>query len=128
MNAPEWLELATVLSGHETAIAMFGGSSGIRDQGLLESALARPENLFAYGEPTLFELAAAYAWGIVRNHPFLDGNERTAFIAAGAFLELNGWELTASQSDAADAMWKLATGDLAEAEFAAWLARNCQSA
>jgi death on curing protein len=91
--APKWISKEQVLYIHETAIAKYGGSFGVRDIGLLESALARPENFHAYGEQDLFLLAAAYAEGIARNHPFIDGNKRTAYAAAGLFLYLNGYIL-----------------------------------
>ena len=97
---------------------------GLRDEGGLRSALARPENLIAYGEPDLFDLAAAYARGIVQNHPFVDGNKRTAFVVAVAFLDLNGHELTAPEAETAVVFIRLAAGEFSEAELAAWLKRN----
>src|ERR1035441_9084949 len=100
MKEPQWLLRETVPALQERLLAEFGGLRGLRDAGLLDSALARPRHLFAYGKPTAFELAAAYADGLVRNHPFLDGNERIGFTAAVTFLELNGFHFTASESDA----------------------------
>ena len=103
------------------SLAQFGGSSGIRDEGLLDSALGRPQNLFAYGKPVLFDLAASYAFGLVKNHPFIDGNKRTGFIVAATFLELNGIRFGATEVDAALRTFALAAGEMTEAAFAAWL-------
>jgi len=100
---------------------MHGGASGLRDAGLLDSALARPLNLVAYGDPDLAELAASYAFGLAQNHPFVDGNKRAAFLAAGLFLGLNGYRLTASQAEATVAVFGLASGEIDEPTFAAWL-------
>lgn len=118
---PVWLSRALISAIHDEQIAEHGGSPGLRDEGLLESALARPRNLAAYGEPDLAALAAAYAFGLVRNHPFVDGNKRTAFVAAELFLDLNGQDLVASDEDCVTAMLSLAAGETSEAEFAAWL-------
>lgn len=120
----EWVAYETVLVFHDLQIAEHGGAEGLRDEGGLRSALARPENLAAYGEPDLFDLAAAYARGIVQNHPLVDGNKRTAFVVAGAFLDLNGMELTASEAEAAVIFLRLAAGEFGEAELAAWLRQN----
>ena len=105
---------------------MHGGPEGVRDLGLLESALARPKNLLAYANqaPTLAQLAATYAKGIVANHPFVDGNKRTAFIVSVTFLRLNGLRLTAAKEDRVRTFWKLAAGEINEAELAAWFAKN----
>ena len=100
---------------------MHGGASGLRDAGLLDSALARPLNLVAYGDPDLAELAASYAFGLAQNHPFVDGNKRAAFMAAGLFLGLNGHRLTASQAEGTVAVFGLASGEIDEPTFAAWL-------
>jgi death-on-curing protein len=121
----EWIAYETVLIYHETQISEHGGAAGLRDEGGLRSALAWPENLAAYGEPDLFELAAAYAKGIVQNHPFVDGNKRTAFVVSVAFLDLNGQELSASEAEAAVVFLRLAAGEFSEAELAEWLRRNC---
>jgi death-on-curing protein len=121
MKQPVWVLLEVVYIVHEESLAQFGGSSGIRDQGLLESALARPRNLFSYGKPTIFELAASYAFGLVKNHPFIDGNKRAAFVVAVSFLELNGWRFGASEDDAAVQTLALAAGESTEAAFASWL-------
>jgi len=112
---------------HFEQIAEHGGASGIRDPGLLDSALARPLNLWAYASPTLFELAASYAFGVVKNHPFVDGNKRTAFLSAYLFLRLNGWRLIASHDDAVRMVLSLAAGDLDEFEFAQWLESNSEA-
>ena len=109
---------------HEISLANFGGGEGIRDPRLLESALARPKNLFNYEKPSVHDLAAAYTAGIVQNHPFIDGNKRTGFLAGAAFLELNGWMLTASEPDATRVIFGLAAGEISEAELAEWFKRN----
>lgn len=117
-----------VLSMQEQSLADFGGLAGIRDEGMLSSALARPTNLFAYGKPTLHELAASSAYGLAKNHPFIDGNKRAAFVTAVAFLELNGFTFTASEADAAVRTLALAAGDMTESAYAAWLQANSQRA
>ncbi len=116
-----WIDPAVVLAVHEEQLAEHGGAAGVRDVGLLESALARPRNLAHYGEPDVCELAAAYAFGLARNHPFIDGNKRSAFVATVLFLMLNGWRLTASDADCVLVMLNLAAGELDEAPFADWL-------
>lgn len=118
-----WLEKALVLAVHDRQVAEHGGSAGIRDEGLLESALARPQQLHACGDPApdLADLAAALAHGLARNHPFVDGNKRTAHVAYRTFLELNGAELAATDEEKYVAMLALAEGKLAERDFAAWL-------
>ena len=120
MNEPVWLLDAAVLMAHEISLANFGGGEGIRDPGLLASALARPKNLFLYGSPGIHELAAAYTAGIIQNHPFIDGNKRTGFLAGAAFLELNGQRLTASEPHATHIIVGLATGEVSETELAVW--------
>lgn len=118
-----WLEKALVLAIHDRQLAEHGGSAGVRNQGLLESALARPQQSHAYGDPApdLADLAAALAHGLARNHPFVDGNKRTAHVAYRTFLALNGAELVATDEDKYIAMIALAEGKLAERDFAAWL-------
>jgi death-on-curing protein len=118
-----WLEKALVLAIHERQISEHGGSAGVRDEGLLESALARPQQLHAYGNPApdLADLAAALAHGLARNHPFLDGNKRTAHVTYRTFLALNGAELIAPDEEKYLTMLALAEGKLGEREFAAWL-------
>jgi len=119
-----WLERRDVEAFHATQIAEFGGLAGLRDAGALESALARPRNLVAYGDPTPFDLAAAYAFGIARNHPFVDGNKRTAFVASAVFLEINAFEFRASEEDVVVTFLALAAGELSEARLAKWFAAN----
>ena len=119
-----WLTRRAAISIHLRQIQRHGGGDGIRDEGLLESALARPENLAAYREPTVFELAASYAFGIARNHPFIDGNKRTAFVASVLFLRMNGQQFHAEQAEAAVVFLRLAAGEFAEAELAEWFRRN----
>ncbi|MGA7884841.1 MAG: type II toxin-antitoxin system death-on-curing family toxin [Acidobacteriaceae bacterium] len=111
---------------HGIQLAAFGGPEGLRDEGLLESALARPKHAFVYETPvpSLARLAAAYAFGIVKNHPFVDGNKRTGLVAAFAFLELNGAALKASEEDAYEVFMSLAAGRLSEANLAVWLEEN----
>jgi death-on-curing protein len=126
VTEPIWLRLEAILAAHDDQLAEHGGGVGVRDQGLLESALARPLNLHAYGEPSLPRLAAAYAFGIARNHPFVDGNKRTALVAAELFLGLNGYDLTADDVEVVEVFLALATGELSEDELAAWIGRNCR--
>jgi death-on-curing protein len=128
VTEPFWLTKEFILALHERLLAEFGGLDGIRDEGLLESALGKPLNLFAYGEPTAPELAASYAFGIVRNHPFLDGNKRTGFAAAAVFLETNGFRLTATEVEATLAALALAEGALSERKYAAWLTEHSERA
>ena len=120
---PRWLALATVQAIHAEAVAAYGGSAGLRDMGLLESALDRARNLFAYGDdPSIFDLAAAYCAGIVKNHPFVDGNKRARLLAAVAFLDLNGHVFRPTEADAVVMTMALAAGEIDEAALAAWLA------
>ena len=123
-KTPEWVLPETVLTLHEQLLAEFGGLSGVRDAGLLDSALARPQNLVAYGQPDAFDLAASYGFGIVKNHPFNDGNKRTGFTVAVLFLELNGYRFQAAEADAIVRTLALAAGAMKEAEYAAWLKAN----
>ena len=119
-----WISKPALLLLHAESLAEHGGSPGIRDEGLLDSALARPQNLVAYGQPDVAALAASYGWGIARNHPFIDGNKRAALLSVGLFLHLNGWRLTASQADTTRTMLALAAGDLPEDTLADWLRRH----
>ena len=119
-----WLREDVVIAMHGEQIAEHGGSPGIRDAGLLSSALARPQNQVAYGKSSVFNLAAAYAFGVIQNHPFVDGNKRAGFLAAYVFLDLNGWELVASEAEAVSAVIALATGEMDEAGFSDWLKDN----
>jgi death on curing protein len=126
VKVPIWLLQQAVLAMHAECIAAFGGADGVRDAGLLESALARPQHLFRYEKADLCRLAAAYGHGIAKNHPFLDGNKRTAFLATTMFLARNGLTFTASPGHAAGFMLGVADGTLAEAAFAAWLRDHTQ--
>lgn len=126
MNEPRWLPLEVVLAVHDELLRRFGGLSGVKDAGMLDSALGKPRNLFAYGEPSLFELATAYAAGIVRNHPFNDGNKRTGFMAAYTFLEANGCAFVAEEADVIVMTRALAAGEVDEAGYARWLADSCR--
>lgn len=119
-----WIEESVVLALHEEHLAEHGGPVGIRDRGLLESALFRPQNLIDYGDPDLAALAAAYGFGLARNHPFIDGNKRTAFTVMELFLALNGQELIADDSSCIVTILKLAEGSLTEADFADWIRSN----
>jgi len=109
---------------HLDQLAQHGGMAGVRSSELLESALARPQNLAAYGSPTLADLAASYAFGLAKNHPFIDGNKRVAFASAGAFLAMNGYTLTVPQAEAAAKILALAAGEIDEADLAAWIDSN----
>ncbi len=120
-----WIDADVVLAVHDEQLAEHGGSAGIRDGGLLESALARPKNLTAYGDPDFADLAASYGFGIARNHPFVDGNKRTAFVSTELFLRLNGYRLVANDQSCVLTMLALAAGEIDEAAFADWLRRNC---
>ena len=116
-----WIERQVLLLLHDESLAEHDGASGFRDEGLFDSALARPLNLSAYGEPDFADLAAAYGSGLAQNHPFVDGNKRAAFLAVGLFLYANGYRLNASQAEATLTMLSLAAGELEEAAFAAWI-------
>jgi len=122
MSEPVWLDIDIVLDFHVEQLALFGGADGIRDRGLLESALARPINKFGYGETGLAALAAAYGFGIARNHPFIDGNKRTALASIIVFLGLNGVDLDAPPEAATAMILSLAAGEIAEDVLASWIA------
>ncbi len=124
MTEPFWIARPEVIAIHDLQLAEHGGPAGLRDRNLLESALARPQHIFAYGNRDIFALAAAYTGGIIRNHPFADGNKRTGFITGILFLELNDFRFTASEPDATQAVLALASGDMSEEDFAAWLRDN----
>ena len=126
MKEPLWLTLEVVMATQEELLARFGGLPGVREPGLLESALNRPRQRFHYdGAATLYELAAAYTAGLVRNHPFVDGNKRIGFMAAYIFLGANGIEIIAPEEDVVHATLALAAGELDEPAYAAWLERAC---
>ncbi len=119
-----WVDKRALMLLHDESLAEHGGAAGLRDDGLLDSALARPQNLLAYGDPDVFALAAAYGVGIAKNHAFVDGNKRAAFLAVGLFLALNGYRLVATQADATLTMLDVAAGDMPEEIFAAWLRKH----
>ncbi len=124
-EAPRWVAKKALLLLHEESLAEFGGARGLRDEGLFESALARPENVQAYNpECTLADLAAAYTYGLAKNHAFVDGNKRVAFLALGLFLAINGQRLKADQLDAINTMLAVASGELDEKGLSAWIAKN----
>ena len=125
---PVWLDRTEALAIHEMMLAQYGGLAGVRDEGLLESALAKPQNLFAYAKPSLAELAAGYAAGVILNHPFLDGNKRTGFMLAATFLELNGRSFNATEESVVQNTLGLASGKLKEAGYADWLNKNSEKA
>jgi death-on-curing protein len=126
LDEPIWIREVEALAMHDQQLALFGGSSGVRDLGLLQSALAKPRNIWAYAEirPTLARLSAAYSFGISSNHPFLDGNKRTAFMVAATFLIVNGWEVVGSQEDVVTVMLGVAAGEVNEDQLAAWFETN----
>jgi death-on-curing protein len=124
MTEPVWIELEVVLAIHDGQLAEHGGQAGVRDRGLLESAMARPQNQFAYGEHSIARLAASYAFGISSNHPFLDGNKRTSLVVAELLLELNGSDLTATDAECVTTFLRLAAGELTEEELADWIAAH----
>lgn len=127
MNEPDWLSKDFVLSLHESVINKTGGLQGVRDEALLESALSRPQNAYHYESAGIFELAAAYAEGIARNHPFLDGNKRTAFAAAGMFLQVNGYELQVEKGNEQETVFlEVAEGKISRSELADWYKQNTQ--
>ena len=119
-----WLDPALIHAVHEEQLAEHGGGTGLRDANLLGSALGRPEQLACYGTPDIADLAAAYGYGISRNHPFVDGNKRAAFLAVGLFLAINGYRLQATQADATLTMLSVAAGDIDEAAFADWIRQH----
>lgn len=121
MSDWRWIDRRALLLLHDESIAEHGGASGIRDEGLLDSALSRPLNLVAYGEPDWADLAASHGVGLAKNHPFVDGNKRAAFLAVGLFLAMNGRRLDATQAEATLTMLAVAAGTLDEPAFAEWL-------
>jgi len=121
-----WIDRRALELLHDESLSIHGGASGLRDEGLRESALARPLHLAAYGSPELWDLAAAYGVGLAKNHAFVDGNKRAAFLAVGMFLSLNGYRLTASQGDATLTMLAVAAGQMGEATFARWLRQHTE--
>jgi death-on-curing protein len=124
---PEWISLAVTLAIHDRQLAEHGGAAGIRDRGMLESALARPLNSWSYGEDDFASLAAEHAYGVARNHPFVDGNKRTAWILARLFLELNGQRLRFTPADAIRLMLGLAAGEISREELGRWFRERIES-
>jgi death-on-curing protein len=126
VNEPLWIREIEALAMHDQQLTLFGGSAGVRDYGLLESALARPKNIWVYSEgpQSLSRLGAAYAFGISSNHPFVDGNKRTALVVSFAFLDVNGWDVTATQEDAFLTILSLAAGEMSEEQLAEWFDKN----
>lgn len=124
MKTLYWFNRREAIAAHELMLACYGGGSGVRDDSMLESALAKPKQLSHYGSPSLCELAASYAVGIVKNHPVVDGNKRTGFMLGVAFLERNGWQFSGDEAEAVLNTLALAAGELDEAGFAAWLEAN----
>ena len=125
MKEPSWIEKGILLSIHGQLLARFGGLDGIRDEGMLDSALNRPQQLFHYGEPTQFDLGAAYVCGLVKNHPFLDGNKRIGFVTGVLFLEMNGCNFYAPEEEAVIMTRDLAAGEVTEEAYADWLKNSC---
>lgn len=126
MSGWRWVSRQVLLLLHDEGLVEHGGAPGLRDEGLFDSALARPLNLAAYGEPDVASLAAAYGVGLAKNHPFVDGNKRVAFLAVGVFLAANGYRLTASQVDATLTMLAVAAGELSDEAFADWIRSHMQ--
>jgi death-on-curing protein len=128
VNSPavkwEWLKEADAIGLHDEAIADYGGLPGLRDRGLMQSALARPQSLVADGEPSVSDLAASYCVGIAKNHAFIDGNKRTGYQAAAVFLELNGWLLAPSEVEIVEMLVRVAEGEADERAVALWLSEN----
>jgi len=126
MKEPVWIIRKVVLATQEELLSRFGGLAGVRDEGLLDSALNRPVQLFHYGEPSIYDLAASYASGIIRNHPFIDGNKRAGFMAAYIFLGVNDKKLIAEEEDAYLNTLALAAGEIDESAYSAWLKKSCR--
>ena len=124
MSKWRWINKEVLLILHDESLSLHGGTSGIRDEGLLDSALNRAVNLALYAEPDYAELAAALAIGLAKNHPFVDGNKRAAFLAIGLFLALNGYRLKTTQANAAQTMLAVASGKMVEADLAIWIREN----
>lgn len=123
-EAPKWVAASVVLAVHDEQVAEHGGGAGLRDQGLLESALSRPRNIFAYENVSLAQLAAAFAYGICKNHPFVDGNKRTSLVVAELFLAINGHKLQATDGECVIVWQKLAAGDIDEHELGKWFTQH----
>lgn len=128
MKEPYWLTREECLALHDMMMAQYGGIAGVRDDNLPESALGKPRNHFSYAKPDLFDLAASYACGIVKNYPFLDGNKRTGFMLGAGFLERNGLQFHAAEVEVVLKTLALAAGEMSEADYAAWLKANSKRA
>ena len=126
-DGPAWRSEKLVLALHAETLQQFGGTTGLRDEGRLESALSRPQNRYAFADPSLFELAAAYCHGIVRNHPFVDGNKRTDLLAARVFLFRNGYQLDPDEAEMVRVVERVAAGEGGEEELAQWIEQNSDS-
>ena len=126
-DEPCWLTREAVLAIHAQLLARFGGRAGIREDNMLESTLAKPRQLHAYGQPNVYEMAAAYAFGIVKNHPFVDGNKRAGFVAAYTFLGINGFDFTAPEEEAVIFTRGLAAGEITLEEYTLWLQKSSRS-
>ena len=126
MKKPIWVRRDVILAYHDLLLSRHGGGTGIRDESMLDSALGRPANLFNYEKPSLYDLAASYGYGLVKNHPFVDGNKRIGFATSVVFLELNGKKFIANEVDSVLKTLALAAGEMEEAEFASWLEENCR--
>jgi death-on-curing protein len=126
-DEPCWLTREAVLAIHAQLLARFGGSAGLREDNMLESALAKPRQLHAYGQPNVYEMAAAYAFGIVKNHPFVDGNKRAGFVAAYTFLGINGFDFTAPEEEAVIFTRGLAAGEITLEQYTLWLQNSSRS-
>lgn len=124
MSEPAWISREECIGFHNALLSRFGGPGGIREENMLESALHRAKQLYSYGSPDIFELAAAYAFGIVKNHPFIDGNKRTALMCAALFLETNGYQFTALEEQAVLNTLGLAASDVTPEQYADWLRSN----
>jgi death-on-curing protein len=122
---PRWISKKALLLLHEESLAEFGGARGLRDEGLLDSALARPKNTYAYNaESSIADLAASYGYGLAKNHAFVDGNKRAALLSMGLFLAINGYQLRPDQMDAIRTMFAIASGELNEQGLSSWIAKN----
>jgi death-on-curing protein len=122
----KWITREIALAAHARSLRDHGGPDGVRDEGMLQSALDRPKNLAAYGEPDIFELAASLLFGLAKNHPFVDGNKRAAFFSAYIFLGINGWELDSDEAEAAAIVFDLAAGKVSEDDLKKWLQAKCR--
>lgn len=126
MNEPIWLDKSTIIMFHDFQIERHGGSNGVRDETLLDSAMGKPKNVYAYDQGDLFDMAASYSFGIAKNHPFIDGNKRTSFVSAALFLELNGLSLVADKAEAVVMTVSMANSEITQDNYAQWLRSNCK--